>query len=322
MLSNIPKISIIVPVYRTEKYLRECIDSILNQTYRNLEVLLIDDGSPDKSGEICEAYASKDNRIRVFHTINKGLSSARNLGLMNAEGEFIGFVDSDDWIEPNMYEALFKAIQKTDSDICMCRLWDETNASSDPHVSEVIFKGNKSLEALITGDITNHVWNKLYKSEIALKIPFEKGKLNEDEFWTYRVFGQAEKVTKINKSMYFYLQRSGSIMGNKFNIRRLDALEAKAERQKYIEANFPNLAKQAKIDLFATCIFMCQSAMKFMKGKEKKQAKKAIKEYVGKIKLNNNDFIVIDRNSRFWFKFANKYFYLCCKIRRITGIGF
>ena len=162
MLSNIPKISIIVPVYRTEKYLRECIDSILNQTYRNLEVLLIDDGSPDKSGEICEAYASKDNRIRVFHTINKGLSSARNLGLMNAEGEFIGFVDSDDWIEPNMYEALFKAIQKTDSDICMCRLWDETNASSDPHVSEVIFKGNKSLEALITGDITNHVWNKLY----------------------------------------------------------------------------------------------------------------------------------------------------------------
>ncbi len=113
-------ISIIVPVYKDEPYLRQCVDSILNQTYRDIEVLLIDDGSPDRCGEICDEFAKKDQRIRVFHTENKGLSAARNLGLREAKGEYIGFVDSDDWIEPDMYEVLLKRMQETGADISVC----------------------------------------------------------------------------------------------------------------------------------------------------------------------------------------------------------
>lgn len=113
-------ISIIVPVYKVEPYLRQCVDSILNQTYRDLEILLIDDGSPDCCGKICDEYEKKDKRVRVFHTENRGLSIARNLGLKETQGDYIGFVDSDDWIEPDMYEVLLKCLEETGADICVC----------------------------------------------------------------------------------------------------------------------------------------------------------------------------------------------------------
>lgn len=322
-----PLISVIVPIYKVEKYLCKCVDSIINQTYNNLEIILVDDGSPDNCPKICDEYAKKDCRIKVIHKENGGLSDARNLGMRITTGEYISFIDSDDYISNDFIETLYTVVKAENSDIVECNI-----VRFDDGTTPVIEKENcginsfsteKGLSLLIAENkFHQHVWNKLYKSEFALKIPFAKGKLNEDEFWTYQIFGQADKVTKINKSMYFYLQRSGSIMGENFNLRRLDALEAKAERQKYIEANFPNLKKQAKIDLFGTCIFMCQSAMKYLKGKEKKQAKKIIKKYAIENKLNKSDFIMINGNSRFWFKFANICFCLCCKIRSITGIGF
>jgi glycosyltransferase involved in cell wall biosynthesis len=118
-------ISVIIPIYNVEPYLRECIDSIRNQTYQDLDIILINDGSQDKCGEICEDYAKKDTRIRVFHTGNKGLSAARNLGLREAVGEYIGFVDSDDWIEPDMYEILLRRIEETGTSISTCGVWTE-----------------------------------------------------------------------------------------------------------------------------------------------------------------------------------------------------
>ena len=322
-----PLISVIVPIYKVEKYLCKCVDSIINQTYNNLEIILVDDGSPDNCPKICDEYAKQDSRIKVIHKENGGLSDARNAGMKIAKGEYVSFIDSDDYISDDFIETLYTTMKTENSDIVECdivKFEDGTTPVVEKENCEInSFSTEKGLLLLIAENkFHQHVWNKLYKSEIALKIPFEKGKLNEDEFWTYQIFGQAEKVTKINKLIYFYLQRSGSIMGNKFNIRRLDALEAKAERQKYIEANFPNLKKQAKIDLFGTCIFMCQSAMKFLKGKEKKQAKKIIKKYAAANKLTKNEILSLEGKNRSWFSFANKSFTICCKIRSITGVGF
>lgn len=320
-------ISVIVPIYNVEKYLGKCVDSVINQTYENLEIILVDDGSLDNCPQICDEYANLDSRIKVIHKKNGGLSDARNAGMNIATGDYISFIDSDDYISDDFIETLYTTMITENSDIAECdivRFEDGTTPVIEKEDGEInSFSTEKGLSLLIAGNkFHQHVWNKLYKVEFALKIPFEKGKLNEDEFWTYQIFGQVEKVTKINKSMYFYIQRSSSIMGNKFNIRRLDALEAKAERQKYIDANFPKLSKQAKFDLFGTCIFMCQSAMKFMKGKDKKQAKMIIRNYAKENKLDDSDFILTNGSNRFWLKFANKYFFICCKIRSVMGVGF
>ena len=320
-------ISVIVPIYKVEKYLSKCVDSVVNQTYKNLEIILVDDGSPDNCPKICDEYAKQDSRIKVIHKENGGLSDARNAGMKIATGEYVAFIDSDDYISDDFIETLYTTMKAENSDIVECdivKFEDGTPPVIEKENCEVnSFLTEKGLSLLIAENkFHQHVWNKLYKSEIALKIPFAKGKLNEDEFWTYQIFGQAEKVTKINKSMYFYLQRSGSIMGENFNLRRLDALEAKAERQKYIEEKFPNLKEQAKIDLFGTCIFMCQSAMKYMKDNEKSKAKKIVNEYAGANKLNKAEILTLKGKNRFWFLFANINLTICCKFRNIVGVGF
>lgn len=320
-------VSVIVPIYKVEKYLKKCVDSILNQTYTNLEIILVDDGSPDNCPKICDEYAKQDDRIKVIHKENGGLSDARNAGIKIATGDYVSFIDSDDYISCDFIETLYTTMKGENSDIVECEIV-KFEEKTDPvfehqNCETISFTTEKGLSMLMEeSQFHQYVWNKLYKSEYAFKVPFAKGKINEDEFWTYKVFGQANRVTKINKPMYFYLQRSGSIMGESFNLHRLDALEAKVERQEYIETNFPNLKKQAKIDLFSTCIFMCQSSMKYMKGLEKKQAKKIIKEYAMNNKLTENDLALTKGKDRFWLFFSNKFFVLCCKIRNIAGIGF
>ena len=145
-------ISIIVPVYKVEPYIHQCIRSILNQTYRDIEILLIDDGSTDKCGEICEEYARIDSRIQVFHTENKGLSAARNLGLMEAKGEYIGFVDSDDWIEPDMYESLLRQLGESEADISACKIWDEYQGNqqqSGNRIQNAVYRGAEAVCALV-----------------------------------------------------------------------------------------------------------------------------------------------------------------------------
>lgn len=143
-------ISVIVPVYKVEAFLRQCIDSIVNQTYRHLEILLVDDGSPDDCGKICDEYAEKDNRIRVFHTSNQGLSSARNFGLQNAAGEFVSFVDSDDWLEPDMYETLLERMEAAGADVSVCGYWfDSVHSSLEIQLENAVYTGNQPLQALI-----------------------------------------------------------------------------------------------------------------------------------------------------------------------------
>lgn len=322
-----PLISIIVPIYKVEAYLDKCVESIVNQTYKNLEIILVDDGSPDNCPEMCDVWAEKDNRIKVIHKPNGGLSDARNAGMKVANGEYVAFIDSDDYIADEFVAQLYDVMLKEQSDIAECEVL-KFKEDGIPSVSytDYNFKSYDTKQGLsmlmAENEFRQHVWNKLYKSDIALSVEFAKGKLNEDEFWTYQVFGKAKKVSKINTPMYFYLQRSSSIMGASYNIRRLDALEAKAIRQNYIETKFSDLAEQSKIDLFGSCIFACQSVMKYMSGEDKKKALNIIKGYVKKYKLTRQELKKLSGKNRFWFSFANANFSLCCKIRSIIGIGF
>lgn len=198
-------ISIIVPVYNVEPYLCQSIESILSQTYKNLEIILIDDGSFDRCGEICDIYAGKDNRIRVIHTTNKGLSAARNLGIREAKGEFIGFVDSDDWIESDMYEDLLNYIEDYSADISACGFWYEFgDYQTIYHLSENKYDGITSLYALIEGRINNSVWNKLFKKDIFKNVLFPEGKCFEDIAIMHLAFNHAKRVVCNSASKYHY----------------------------------------------------------------------------------------------------------------------
>lgn len=204
-------ISVIVPVYKVERYLRQCIDSILNQTYRDLEILLIDDGSPDRCGEICEEYARKDDRIRFFHMENNGLSAARNLGLREAKGDYIGFVDSDDWIEPDMYENLLKQLEGNEADISVCGVWKEYRETKcDYSICEGVYIGSDAIRVLIC-QLTSGVWNRLYKKDCWTGIFFPEKHVYEEIATSYKVFLQAHSISCMPKQFYHYRMRAGSI---------------------------------------------------------------------------------------------------------------
>ncbi len=320
-------ISVIVPIYNVEKYLQKCVDSIINQTYKNLEIILVDDGSPDNCPQMCDDYAKKDSRIRVVHKENGGLSDARNAGMEVATGEYVSFIDSDDYISLDFYETLFQTMVDNDSDIVECSVVKfYENEKFDEYSDDLKVTNYETVDALdgliSENPIKQHVWNKLYKSSVALDIPYAVGKLNEDEFWTYQVFGKAKKVTRINKTMYYYFQRNGSIMGNSYNIRRLDALEGKVNRQAYIEKNFPILTTKAKVDLYGSCMFAYQCVLKFMSGNDKKKAGKIIRDYKNRCKLTTDEINSITDSSRKYYKLAKLNFYLCCKMKAIFNIGF
>lgn len=322
-----PLISVIVPIYNVEKYLARCVDSIANQTYKNLEIILVDDGSPDLCPQMCDDYAEKDSRIKVVHKKNGGLSDARNAGMAVATGAYISFIDSDDYVSDDFFECLLDVMNKENSDIAECSVvkfyednrFDEFNDD----LLENTYDAQDAMSALIAENpFHQHVWNKLYKTELVKDIPYAVGKLNEDEFWTYQVFGRASKVAKLNKTMYYYFQRSSSIMGVGYNIRRLDALEGKANRQKYIENNFPELSTQAKIDLYGSCMFAYQSVLKFMSGADKKKALELIRKYRKMYNLSFDEIKLADKSARKYFYLAKCNFGFCCKFRAISGIGF
>lgn len=231
------EISIIVPVYQVENYIRQCIESILNQTFTDFELILVDDGSKDNSGQICDEYAARDNRIRVIHKENGGLSDARNKGLDKASGNYFMFVDSDDYIEPDMIECLFESILNENADISVCNYRyvfdeDEKKNFSTENKAEVltgreIFYNRKNERNYGFWTVA---WNKLYKSETFKNLRFRFGKYHEDEFWANDIYRLDIKVASISDSLYNYRQRGGSIMGNQNIHKCFDIIEAFRER--------------------------------------------------------------------------------------------
>lgn len=233
-------ISVIVPIYKVEKYLKQCIDSIIDQTYNNIEIILVDDGSPDCSGEICDEYAKKDERIKVIHKKNGGLSDARNKGINEATGKYIAFIDSDDYIEPCYLEKLYHAIKKNGTKIAQCNIQkvDESNTVIETIGDKI--KSEKDGKIMIKELYDNKwenivVWNKLYVKQLFDNIRFPVGKLHEDEYTTYKVLYDIEKISIIPECLYCYRQRKESIIGKKFTLNRLDILEALEERLSYFQ---------------------------------------------------------------------------------------
>ena len=253
MSESEPKISVIVPVYKVEPYLRKCLDSIVNQTYKNLQIILVDDGSPDNCGAVCDEYAAKDRRIEVVHQKNGGLSAARNAGLKLADGNYIGFVDSDDWIELDMYDYLLKNALKYQADIAVCGRVERYRDKS-------VFRGweqleilntEQALETLLKNDIMqNFVWDKLYKRNLFDDVWFPIGKTFEDIAVMHRLFARAARVICLPDIGYNYLQRDGSIVSDVSLANRVNHyIAAKKRYDEMIEdwAQFENL-------LLAQCV--------------------------------------------------------------------
>jgi glycosyltransferase involved in cell wall biosynthesis len=252
-----PKISVIIPVYKVERYLPECLDSVLGQTYANLEILLVDDGSPDACGEICEEYARRDVRVRLIRQEHAGLSVARNTGLERAAGEYIGFVDSDDWIESDMYATLLRAALDAPGSIAVCgyTLWNKGRAirfGTDTQMCCSVFQG---LEALLGGAwFGNFAWNKLYHSSLFAGIRYPAGRNFEDIPVTYRLFERAARITLCPYTGYNYVKRKESIIGIKHVRNELDACLGHMERYIDLSARLPRFAPLMLRQFAAVCL--------------------------------------------------------------------
>lgn len=238
------KVSIIVPVYNVEAYLPECLDSIINQTYTNLEIILVDDGSTDRSGEISEQYRTTDPRIHVIHQENGGLSSARNTGLKQATGTFVFFLDSDDYLERNGIEQVMAAQMQYEADIIVSNYYysytqSETIAVGGEDFTAVLNNAD-AMRQLMTGTIQSFAWGKLFRRSIIKDHFFPCGKLFEDQFWTHRIFAEANSVVTIKAPTVHYRQRNNSISYT-FRPERLDILDGWTERIEFLKAAYPEL---------------------------------------------------------------------------------
>lgn len=222
-----PKISIIVPVYKVEQYIHKCIDSILKQTFKDFELILVDDGSPDSCGEICDGYAIQDSRIKVIHKENGGLSSARNAGLDIARGDYIGFVDSDDWIEIDMYELLYGMCVEQDCDIAICSSeihYNDKTVISSSHPF-VIHDRYSAMKAMLEGNLYDEVvWTKLFKRQLLEGIKFPVGMSYEDTAFTYKVIHKCKKVCFIGEPKYHYIKRDNSMMDQAVKEIKIDSV--------------------------------------------------------------------------------------------------
>lgn len=248
------EISVIVPVYKVEPYIHRCLDSILAQTYDDFELILVDDGSPDNCGAICDAYAEKDSRIHVIHQKNGGLSAARNTGidwvLANSDSGWITFIDSDDWIHPDMIAALYRAATENGVKVSMCGF--ANTYGETPEVPQ----NDYEVKLYAPDDfLTSVAWAKLYHKSCFETVRYPVGKLHEDEYTTYRILFQLDRFAVLDIPFYFYFQNQNGIMRSVWTPRRLDAVQARKEQTDFFKKNgFERAYHLTAVDYFATIL--------------------------------------------------------------------
>ena len=238
-------ISIIVPVYNVELYINKCIESIINQTYNNIEIILVDDGSTDSSGKICDEYKEKDRRIKVIHKENGGLSDARNAGISAASGKYITFIDSDDYVDEDYVEILHDLIIKYNVKMSICshkviydtgKIIDKQDLKEECYNKEEVYK-----KILYDNGIDLSAWAKLYEVSLFNNVKFPKERLYEDAATTYLLIDQCDKISVNSISKYNYVIRRNSITNDKFSIRKMDLIISTKEMTDYIKQKYPSL---------------------------------------------------------------------------------
>lgn len=300
-------ISVIVPVYQVENYLNQCIESIIEQTYTNLEIILIDDGSNDNCPQICDDWSIKDKRIKVIHKKNGGLSDARNVGLDIAKGKYIAFIDSDDWVDSRYIELLYNSLIKSEADISACSIQKVYDADSvDPYnlnpKLQLVTPKEAIKDILYDRRFKTVAWNKLYSKEILSGERFIVGRIHEDEFFSYKVFDKAQKLVFVDASLYKYRQRSGSIMSSP-SLKHLDLLDAYLNRIKFLENNYTDLASKDKLNFCIACINFYKDFLK-SDSDFKKIALNRIKNYRRKVKFNIKEFNVLSWKEKIYVIFS------------------
>lgn len=281
-----PLISVVVPVYKVEKYLDRCVASITAQTYKNLEIILVDDGSPDCCGQLCDRWAQEDPRVKVVHKQNGGLSSARNAGIAVATGAYVGFVDSDDYIHPQMYEKLYAALVETAADISICN-YDYVDGETDkpdlkmreisPMKTEVLTRtqGYEKVSRIVTGyGFYVTAWNKLYPRSIFDQLQFKEGFIHEDEFFVHHLFARCNRIATIADALYMYVQRGGSITKTKVTVRSLHGAYAYLDRYQFLRQEGERA--MAKRCLRAANFLLAELLHRMSGDADKQQIRKAV----------------------------------------------
>lgn len=242
------KISVIIPIYRVEQFINECIDSVIKQSYSNIEIILVDDGSPDRCGLICDEYLQMDSRIKVIHKENGGLSDARNKGIDVATGSYIVFIDSDDYIDSDMISFLYNGIIRENADIFCCNRYFTYDNKKEIYGKQNIYNSMNSEEAIYsichTGYQGHCAYAKIYKIELFNNIRYPKGKINEDVYTTYKLFDRAQKIVYDSTPKYYYRQRNNSITKSKKV--NYDIIDASKELMEFVENKYPEIKKAAE----------------------------------------------------------------------------
>lgn len=244
-----PKVSVIVPVYKVEQYIHKCVDSILGQSFEDIQVILVDDGSPDICGSICDQYAEQDRRVEVIHKENGGLSDARNAGMIRAKGEYVLFVDSDDYIEQDMIEYLYSNIRSADADMAVCGIYEvySDRIEAQEEEPEFVCSGEEAFRCILRGHtIRGEIWNKLIRRSCMEGLEFPKGRLYEDIYYTVDLMQRIEKVSVGTKPKYYYLHRADSITGQAYRPQLFDIIDGYTKNYQIVKKVFPSLEKEAQ----------------------------------------------------------------------------
>ena len=323
-------ISVIIPVYNVEKYLIKCLDSIINQTYKNIEIILIDDGSPDNCGRICDEYAKRDYRIKVIHKKNEGVAAARNEGLKESKGNYITFVDSDDIVKDDYIEYLYNILTKNDADIACCNFEyiyeQKTNYNKRECKEEkiIVYDKKEALENLLyQKEIDTSPWGKIYRKDIFKGIMFPTGKIYEDFGTIYKTIINANRVVYGNQKKYLYLQRNTSTIGREFCEKDFDMLELAIEMKKYIMDKYPELEDAINSRIINMDFYFIRRIDKNKYNNEYKKIKDDIKQKRKKVLKDKN--IKLKTRIAIYISYINiditKYIYIFTKNINVFGIS-
>jgi len=290
-----PLISIIIPVYNVKQYLKKCVDSVIAQTYKNIEIIIVDDGSTDGSSSLCNEIKNDDNRIKVYHKQNGGLSSARNFGIDKAKGEYIGFVDSDDYIDNDMYEVLLDLAEKNNAEMSMCALYDvygdKIRRINNNITSETVGREEAIRMVLEAEVVSVTAVNKLYKKELFRDARYPEGRTAEDAFLIIDLLDNCNRVAITTAQKYYYFHRNDSITTRKFN-GNVDAIDAYKRNYEIIEQKYPELLDVAKMRLCWANFYVLDHLL-LDDREEYKDIKKQVISYL------NNNYTFVMRNKQF-----------------------